>query len=695
MMSNRHGFLSVLLVSLWFIPKIPWATADLPSLTSLTQGWRACRAADFINGSCTHSWQVAQLPTTALNELLQQRLLPLAARHNLTSVSDLYRSLNMKFVPDISQVGRDFYTLVYEYDFPPANSQTVRILRFEGIHYRVGGVWINGQPLPHHKDINGLFHPRSYVIPHPPTTFALRVEPPLHPGQPRPQAQGGSHALAQDGATPQYLAGWDWCQPMPDRATGFYGNVQLQHLPAPVGLVDVAVQTLRLDCNVLLRNATCTRVDLRFLVTLEWYGSNIDPVDALSAAYIQVKAPWGDVWTRSISRTTRTHQQDVVWKGTVANPQHVALWWPHGVGMKTHLQDFTFVVYWKNTLSDQRTVSMGVRTVETYLDQKTQGQVFRINGHPIFLTGGNWIGTDQAMRFSNDPTRYCQELTLHQHAGLNVIRVWGGGTAETDHFYDCADRLGLLVLQDFWMTGDNNGRWAGQFSWPHDHQAYLHNVEATIRRLRRHPSLLFYVGCNECASPATENSPPSNIDQGIRALMATYDPGRFYVPSTMSGHNVADTFQNEAQWYNRSFGLAFADGPYGMLLPAIFFEENPGLNVTAKIGFQPEIGSSSAPSYEGLLRFMTAKEADEEFPGRTGSVGEVWEFHKFQSWRSGQYDHVYAYFDPQETIDANDWCAAAMLASHAQYQALIGGFSSVRAVATSAVTNIVLFCFYF
>ena len=51
-------------------------------------------------------------------------------------------------------------------------------------------------------------------------------------------------------------------------------------------------------------------------------------------------------------------------------------------------------------------------------------------------------------------------------AGLNSIRVWGGGVAERTDFYNICDELGLLVYQEFFMTGDNNGRWAGSYDWP-------------------------------------------------------------------------------------------------------------------------------------------------------------------------------------------------------------------------------------
>jgi mannosylglycoprotein endo-beta-mannosidase len=213
-----------------------------------------------------------------------------------------------------------------------------------------------------------------------------------------------------------------------------------------------------------------------------------------------------------------------------------------GIEEKAHLHTFTFSVFINDELSDQKQIAVGVRTIETFVDQKTKGQMFLINGRAVYLVGGNWIATDQALRYSASLRRYCHEIALHRYAGINLLRVWGGGTAERDQFYTCADRLGVLVYQEMWMTGDNNGRWAGDYSWPLDYGAYLSNVEDTVKRLRNHPSLLFYGGCNECLAPNESSwapNPPSEINDGIRVILGSFDPDRFYIPSSMGGVSLS------------------------------------------------------------------------------------------------------------------------------------------------------------
>jgi beta-galactosidase/beta-glucuronidase len=61
------------------------------------------------------------------------------------------------------------------------------------------------------------------------------------------------------------------------------------------------------------------------------------------------------------------------------------------------------------------------------------------------------------LRFSKE--RYDAEIRYHRDMNLNLIRIWGGALVERPEFYEACDKYGLLVFQDFWMSGDCNGRW--------------------------------------------------------------------------------------------------------------------------------------------------------------------------------------------------------------------------------------------
>ncbi len=70
--------------------------------------------------------------------------------------------------------------------------------------------------------------------------------------------------------------------------------------------------------------------------------------------------------------------------------------------------------------------------------------------------------------------------SLCQNANVNLVRIWGGGLGETDDFYELADRYGLLVWQDFWITGDTNGGFKGSADWPLESSVFIDNVKSTI-----------------------------------------------------------------------------------------------------------------------------------------------------------------------------------------------------------------------
>merc|ERR1719445_2459089 len=114
---------------------------------------------------------------------------------------------------------------------------------------------------------------------------------------------------------------------------------------------------------------------------------------------------------------------------------------------------------------------------------------------------------------------------------MNLIRVWGGGMTERPEFYAAADQLGILVMQEFWMSGDNNGRWAGEYNWPDDHSLYIRSARDVVRMLRNHPSLLFWCGGNELSPP--EKNPSPDIESALELAIHELDDTRFYIQSSM------------------------------------------------------------------------------------------------------------------------------------------------------------------
>lgn len=70
-------------------------------------------------------------------------------------------------------------------------------------------------------------------------------------------------------------------------------------------------------------------------------------------------------------------------------------------------------------------------------------RLFKVNGQPIFIRGGNWILSDGLLRLSEK--RYHTDIKFHADMNFNMIRCWGGGLAERPEFYHFCDIYGLLV----------------------------------------------------------------------------------------------------------------------------------------------------------------------------------------------------------------------------------------------------------
>ena len=70
--------------------------------------------------------------------------------------------------------------------------------------------------------------------------------------------------------------------------------------------------------------------------------------------------------------------------------------------------------------------------------------MFKVNGQPIIIHGGNWILLDGLLRLAKE--RYKTDIKFHADMHFNMIRCWGGGLAERIEFYPYCDIYGLLVI---------------------------------------------------------------------------------------------------------------------------------------------------------------------------------------------------------------------------------------------------------
>lgn len=215
-------------------------------------------------------------------------------------------------------------------------------------------------------------------------------------------------------------------------------------------------------------------------------------------------------------------------------------WWPSGYG-KQKLYDLTIRVTVEGE-TVEKTIKIAFRFVELNEDpvEGSDGGkefYFKVNGVPIYAKGANWVPADVL------PERATAEnitdlLRSAKEANMNMLRVWGGGIYESDHFYDTADELGLLIWQDMMFASSQ---------YPSDRD-FLESVQVEVkqqvRRLQRHPSVVIWAGNNENEETIGAGYWSSDTRyledyrklymKTIMSIVEKEDPSRPYVPSSPS-----------------------------------------------------------------------------------------------------------------------------------------------------------------
>jgi hypothetical protein len=555
----------------------PYARPQADGMLLLDCGWEMADAGTVkaapeqiaSSGFDTATWYDATVPGTALTTLVNQGVYP-----------EPTHGLNNRLIPDLAT--KSWW---YRVEFPTAHtwkSQTIELL-FKGINYRAEA-WLNGKRLGEicGAFIRGPFDITSVLSASGDNVLAVRVWPQPHYTQGTGEASvkfgtggNGCDALL-DGPAFFCTEGWDWIPTTRDRCTGIWQDVLVRPV-GPVTVDDPQVITKLPNLPDLTTADITIKADLRN-VTQDPQTVSLEA--ALASAACTQKVSLAPGQTMTVEFTPAQFPQL-----SLKNPQ---LWWPVSHGQPV-LHDLSLRVVDSAGRQSARMIrKVGLRQVDyDYLPKGTVPGIgntpfyIKVNGRKIFVRGGNW-GLDDIMKRSSTE-RLEPYFRLHRQANLNMIRNWCGQNTQ-DNFYELADRYGLMVWNDFWLS-------TGGYNLPAiDAARFMANAKDTIRRCRYHPSIVVWCGRNEGTPPDWLNTP---LDEAIRTLDGT----RIYIPDSRGNKLMPSGpwMYNEPRWY-------FTD--------------------SAK-GFNTELGINSIPTADAIRAML---DPSQQWPW---DQNDAWAYHDF------------------------------------------------------------------
>jgi mannosylglycoprotein endo-beta-mannosidase len=525
-----------------------------------------------------NGWLPAIVPGTVLRSLVYNGVYP-----------EPYFGLNNKLesglIPDIHHVGRDFYTYWFRTSFDTPNRYRGKKtwLQVDGINYRAE-IWLNGSMV---GNIAGMFYQdkidiSDYVHFDKPNVLAIKVYPVDFPGTVMPKEgkpiaansefQNGGNGEIGKNVSMLMTVGWDFTflDGVRDRNTGIWKNISI-YTTGKATLQHPFVKS-ELSKPAYNRSQQTISVEVSYPEPLKQNErKSVRVVGEIPEAGIyferEVELFWNEV--REVVFAPDEFPQLVIEK-----PR---LWYPIHKG-RQELYGLTFKVYVDGMLSDSIASRFGIREITSDTNTPDGSRTFYINGKPLFIKGANWI-PELMLRTSDERTE--AELRYTAQAGVNLLRFWAGGITESDYFFQLCDELGILVWQEFWMTGDTKH--------PHDAGMYLGNVASTVKRIRNHASLAYYV----CSNESTEMP-------GMEELIRKLDGTRGY------------------QMQSECCGVH--DGsPYKQVNIMRHYENTASERGSRVDGFNPEYGAPCLPTVECLREMMPEEDL---FPINK----EVWDY---------------------------------------------------------------------
>jgi beta-galactosidase/beta-glucuronidase len=584
-------------------------------------------------------WFPVTVPSTVLTGLVQNKIYadPYSGMNNMLipdasdSFNHQYHLERYSFLPNDPNPWKKPYWYRCFFSVPALDAGKRFQMIFKGINYRAE-VWLNGKRVADSSEVVGMFSEFRFnvsglILPGKQNALAIKIYPLDYPGLPsHPQLNalgdfyenGGPTGDIGKNVTMLSSVGWDWIPAVRDRNMGIWQPVYLRTTGRVVitrpqvtstlpDLPDTKRANIRINLTLNQDRDEKVKGMLKISITPEQvWGQGIEIVKPVNLA---------GAGNQEIRMDERDFPALVI-----RNP---VLWWPNGYG-KPNLYRIRIRYIVNGIISDDTTFLFGIRTVSSKTEM-VNGWVrrdFYVNGKRVHLVGGAWVPD---MMLNRDSLRYDYELRLCRNANVNLVRIWGGGLGETDDFYNGADRYGLLVWQDFWITGDTHGGFKGSPDWPLQAQVFLDNVENTIYRIRNHPSLLVWTGGNE--GHAREE-----LYNGMRDAVARLDGTRPFIPCS-SGFSKAPASW-KGSWPDDQPAGVYSGGPYAWVGEQQYFSlVDRGKDWV----FKDETGIPSQPPYNSLIKIIPDLVPDSSLPY---PLNNSWGYHDACT-GNGRYDLYY------------------------------------------------------
>jgi len=479
----------------------------------------------------------------------------------------------------------------YERSFPtPATAAGRRAtLVFHGLD-TFATVWLNGQEvgrcenmfIRHEFDVTGRLAESGtnrVVVRLASPRYSIQIDPTHQPLNWSPERLFCRKA--------QMSFGWDIAPRI--LTVGIWRPVELL-LAETARLDDVWIRLLRLEG---------TRAVVRVQCTVDWLAHH----DGVARLHGSVH---GRSWALDLPcRFGRNHlDTDVIL-------DQAPLWWPVGHG-EPALIDYSVTLSHAGRELDTRSGRTGLRRVELVQEPQSNGALscrFRVNGRDVLITGLNWTPLD-ALFTRVTPARLTAMLEQVAGVGCSMLRVWGGGIYEPQHFYAECDRLGIMVWQDFMLA-------CGWYPQDDDFARKL-DVEArqVVRDLRNHPCVALWAGDNEIDGFWPELAQKNRLTRTVLATVcADLDPDRPYIPSSPFSPSCSDPWSwKEGDVHYYGHGKAYTDPCF----------------MDIRCRFLSEFGHMSLPS---LAVISTWFPPGSEWP----LTSPIWRLHGSDTIRTGEF----------------------------------------------------------